>query len=207
VRVLVVTAVEAELAAVGEALAGSGDVVTAGVGPAAAAAGAALALARGRYDLVVSAGIGGGFAPMQVGEVAVASDIVFADLGAETADGFMSASQLGFGVDRYPVDPAIAARLAAGTGGRVGTIATVATVTGTATSAAALQAAYPDVVAEAMEGAGVAAAGAAAGVPFAEIRAVSNLVGPRDRTAWRIDDALGGLARAVAAACRAGWLA
>ncbi|MFF2469719.1 futalosine hydrolase, partial [Streptomyces mirabilis] len=39
------------------------DLLAAGVGPAAAAAGAATALALHRYDLVVSAGIAGGFAP------------------------------------------------------------------------------------------------------------------------------------------------
>ena len=33
------------------------------------------------------------------------------------------------------------------------------------------------------------------GVPFVEIRTVSNLVGPRDRSAWRIDLAMGALTR------------
>ena len=46
-----------------------------------------------------------------------------------------------------------------------------------------------------MEGAGVAAAAARHGVPFAEVRAISNLVGPRDRAAWRIPEALAALAR------------
>jgi futalosine hydrolase len=50
-----------------------------------------------------------------------------------------------------------------------------------------------------MEGAGVAAAAAVHGVPFGEIRAVSNLVGPRDRDAWQIPLALQSLGRAVAA--------
>ena len=38
-------------------------------------------------------------------------------------------------------------------------------------------------------------AAARAGVPFAEVRAISNAVGPRDRQAWRIDDALTALRR------------
>jgi len=37
------------------------------------------------------------------------------------------------------------------------------------------------------------------GVPFAEVRAISNPVGPREREAWRIPDALSTLGRAVAA--------
>ena len=53
-----------------------------------------------------------------------------------------------------------------------------------------------DGVAEAMEGFGVATATARAGLPFAEIRAVSNPVGPRDREAWKIPDALAALERA-----------
>jgi futalosine hydrolase len=50
-----------------------------------------------------------------------------------------------------------------------------------------------------MEGFGVASAAARVGVPFAEVRAVSNVVGPRDRTAWRIADALAALERVGAA--------
>jgi futalosine hydrolase len=51
-----------------------------------------------------------------------------------------------------------------------------------------------------MEGYGVACAAAGAGVPFAELRAVSNPVGPRDRASWRIGaalEALGAAGRAV----------
>jgi futalosine hydrolase len=50
-----------------------------------------------------------------------------------------------------------------------------------------------------MEGAGVAEAADRAGVRFGEVRAVSNLVGPRDRAAWRIEEALTALAGAVRA--------
>ncbi len=77
---------------------------------------------------------------------------------------------------------------------------TVATVTGTAATAAALNQRFPDAVAEGMEGAGVAAAGALRGVAFGEIRAISNRVGPRDRDAWQIPLALQSLGRAIAAA-------
>jgi len=41
-----------------------------------------------------------------------------------------------------------------------------------------------------MEGYGVAFAACDHGLPILEVRAISNLVGPRDRAAWRIKEAL-----------------
>jgi futalosine hydrolase len=190
VRLLVVTAVAAER----EAIARDG-VLVAGVGPAASAAATATALAAENYDLVVCAGIGGGFGALGIGDIAVSSSIAFADLGAETAEGFVP---LGLGTDSYDVAPRLAVELADRTGGHLGTIVTVATVTGTAATADRLIARYPDAVAEGMEGAGVAAAASLHGVPFAEIRAISNTVGPRDRAAWRIGEAFAALERAFA---------
>jgi futalosine hydrolase len=49
-----------------------------------------------------------------------------------------------------------------------------------------------------MEGFGVATAAAAAGVPFAELRTISNSIGRRDRSAWRIGSALAALTNAAA---------
>ncbi len=199
-RILIVTAVSAEREAIEAALpVGTGvEVVTGGVGPVAAAVATAGALDGA--ELVLSAGIGGGFAPLAPADVVVASGVVFADLGAQTAEGFRTVSELGFGEERYPVAPKLAIELADRTGARLGTVLTVATVTGTAARAQELQWRYPDAVAEAMEGAGVAAAAAARGVPFAELRTISNVVGPRDRGAWRVEGALDALGRAVAAA-------
>ncbi|PZS16162.1 MAG: futalosine hydrolase [Pseudonocardiales bacterium] len=214
-RVLVVTAVDAERAAILAALpgpatscvqgpqpvaqAGGIAVLAGGVGPAAAAAAASAALASGDYGLVIAAGIGGGFEPVGVGAIAVASTITFADLGAETETGFAPSSELGFGTERYEVAPQLAIELVDRTGGRLGTILTVATITGTAATAHELRGRFPDAVAEGMEGAGVAAAATLHGVAFAELRAISNPVGPRDRDAWRIPDALAALGRALAA--------
>jgi futalosine hydrolase len=48
-----------------------------------------------------------------------------------------------------------------------------------------------------MEGFGVATAATQAGIGFAELRAISNPVGPRDRDAWRIGDALAALTTAA----------
>ncbi|MEC0122600.1 futalosine hydrolase, partial [Paenibacillus apiarius] len=56
----------------------------------------------------------------------------------------------------------------------------------------------PGAAAEAMEGYGVAVAAQACGVPVLELRSVSNAVGPRNRDAWRIPEALKALEAASA---------
>ncbi|MFF3862329.1 futalosine hydrolase [Streptomyces sp. NPDC002209] len=170
------------------------DVLVGGVGPAAAAAATATALALADYSLVVSAGIGGGFAPAApVGSLVVADAVVAADLGAETPGGFLDVQQLGFGHSVHLPPAELAARAAEATGALLAPVLTVSTVTGTADRAALLAARHPLAGAEAMEGFGVAEAAAAHGLPVLEIRAVSNAVGPRDRDAWRIGDALAAL--------------
>ena len=175
------------------------DLLAAGVGPALAAASTAAALTAAAldgspYDLVVSAGIGGGFAPhAPVGSLVVADTITAADLGAETADGFLPVTELGFGTVTHHPPASLTEAAAAASGARTGTVLTVSTVTGTAARAGALRARHPRALAEGMEGFGVAEAAAAQDVPVLEVRAVSNPVGPRDRAAWRIGDALAAL--------------
>jgi futalosine hydrolase len=206
IRVLIVTAVPAERDAVQRGLREDDrfEVLAGGVGPAAAAASTMAELVKREYDLVVSAGIGGGFpGRATVGSLVVADEIIAADLGAETPDGFLSLDELGFGssriaVDRERVERVAVAFQAAGLPATVGPVLTVSTVTGTAESAARLSTRVPGAAAEAMEGYGVAAAASMRDVPVLEIRAVSNPVGPRDRDSWRIKEALDRLAEASA---------
>ncbi|MEU6211664.1 futalosine hydrolase [Streptomyces sp. NPDC047023] len=170
------------------------DVLVGGVGPAAAAAATATALALGEYTLVVSAGIGGGFAPAApLGSLVVADAIVAADLGAQTPEGFVDVGALGFGRAVHLPPAELAARAAEATGALLAPVLTVSTVTGTAERAGELSARHPLAGAEAMEGFGVAEAADGHGLPVLEVRAVSNAVGPRDRDAWRIGDALAAL--------------
>lgn len=197
-RILVMTAVPAERDAVLRGLGNDArfDVRVAGVGPVMAAVNTTKLLSAAEYGLVVSAGIGGGFpGKAEMGSLVVANEIVAADLGAETPEGFCSLDQLGFGSTRIPVDAHLAkhvaeALLAARLSVHTGPVLTVSTVTGTAESTAELAARIPGAAAEAMEGYGVALAAQDCGVPVLEIRAVSNLVGPRDRAGWRIKEAL-----------------
>jgi futalosine hydrolase len=217
---LVVTAVPAEAEAVRAGLAAPRSappdsavtVVPGGGGPAVAAAATArllaLAEAAGQpYRAVVSAGIGGGFADrVEVGGTVLATRSIAADLGAESPDGFLAIDELGMPPEllgagpAVPADPDLLATLrAALPSATVGAVLTVNTVTGTAASTATLADRYPDAVAEAMEGYGVAVAAAQAGLPFAELRTISNPIGPRDRAAWRMREALAALTTAAAA--------
>jgi futalosine hydrolase len=217
-RLLIVTAVEAERAAVlaglgqpdgpvDERLAGGTRFVVdaVGVGVAAAAAKTAVSLLMGRraghpFDAVISIGIAGGFAGRaEVGSTVLASRSVAADLGADSPEGFLSLSTLGFGQSTLDVDEVLLGRLGSALPDAVvGDVLTVATVTGTAEGAATLLARWPGAVAEAMEGFGVATAAADQGVAFAELRTISNPIGPRNRASWRIREALAALTRAAA---------
>lgn len=210
-RVLIMTAVEAEAAAVRRGLGEDRrfEVALAGVGPAQAAARTAAMLARAEaeglaFGLVISAGIGGGFAGVaEVGSLVVASEMVCADLGAESPEGFLPLDKLGLGKASVPADRERSLHLAeslrkAGLPVRFGPVLTVSTVTGTAETAAQRAGRVPGAAAEGMEGYGAAMAAATFGLPAMELRAISNPVGPRDRAAWRIPEALAALEKACA---------
>ncbi|GIF19805.1 futalosine hydrolase [Actinoplanes tereljensis] len=199
---LVVTAVTAEAEAV-RAGADPGHVLVepVGVGPAAAAAGTARLLATGRYRAVISAGIAGGFpgrAP--VGATVLGTRSVAADLGAESPDGFLPIEELGFGSSLLVADPLLLKGLTAALPEAItGDVLTLATVTGAATTANTLATRFPQAVAEAMEGFGVATAASGANIPFLELRTISNPIGPRDRAAWRLKEAFAALSTASGA--------
>ena len=216
-RLLVVTAVEAEQAAVRRGLGipvdredslGHGDrivVEAGGVGSANAAASAAWLLGipfeADPFHLVVSMGVAGGFdGRADLGAAVLASRSVAADLGAASPEGFLPLDELGFGSSTAEADPDVLASLReALPKAVVGEVLTVSTVTGTADRVAALLARHPEAVAEAMEGFGVATAASRAGAAFAELRTISNPVGPRDRESWRLTEALAALEAAAGA--------
>jgi futalosine hydrolase len=200
-RLLVVTAVDAEANALRAAAAPDVVIEVVGVGPAAAAAGTARLLTPGAgFDGVLSAGIAGGFpGRAAVGATVIGARSIAADLGAESPDGFLPVERLGFGTSVLDADPALVKTLHEALPEAVtGDVLTLGTVTGSAATAAALAARHPAAVAEAMEGYGVATAAALAGVPFAELRTISNPIGPRDRATWRLAEAFAGLTTALA---------
>jgi futalosine hydrolase len=186
-------------------------VVVSGVGAVSGALAAQAASLGERPRLVMSVGIGGAYprAGLAVREVAVASASVYATLGAEDGDDFLGLRALSLPLleregeryyDALPVAPG-ARSFASASGAAYGPILTVETVTGSRETAARLEARHPGALVEAMEGAGVAQAALGLGLPFLEVRAVSNPVGPRDRASWDIPGALGALAGAL----EGGW--
>lgn len=198
-ELLLVTAVDAER----DALTRHSDglaVIATGAGPAAAATGAAWMLASEPYELAASIGMGGGFLPhAPIGSVVVSTRTVPADLGADSPEGFLPIADLGFAPPVDDPDEEWSKRIAtalsdSGLHVVTGAILSVSTVTGTAERTAELLARHPDAAAEGMEGYGVATAATMANLPYVEIRAISNAIGPRDREAWRIGEALDVLA-------------
>lgn len=197
----------------------AGEVTAAvvGVGPVKAAVGTCgLLAALGPFDLVVSAGVAGGLA-RRAGPAAlvVATSARYTDLGSLTDEGFLDLQALGLdalGMDvcsvrACPDGAPLLDRLrrSADVGGGVvgagvvgGEVLTVTTMTGTDARAAELADAHPGAVAEAMEGWGVSEAALADGVRWAEVRAISNAVGRRDRGGWDLPGALDALSRGFA---------
>jgi len=188
-RILWVAATHAELACLPR---GTWAVAT-GCGPAAAAAGLALELGGAIPDRIVGIGIAGAypsspFHPPQV--VRVESD-GFIDLGAETSDGFASLWNLGIPDPGVPQrfqsqDAPFFAHLPAARG------ATCSVCTGTSATAAVRESTGAQI--ETMEGAAWALVSQRRSIPFCQVRAISNAAGVRDRSTWKIHEALTALA-------------
>jgi len=186
-------------------------VLTTGVGKANAAMAIGAALEVVDATLLLVCGIGGAYpgSGLSPGELAVASEEIYGDEGAETPDGLIDFEEIGIPLwedpsmkyfNRFPVDRDTAAALIRAAGEAVRTVSgpfvTVSTVTGSRDRAADLERRF-GAVCESMEGAAAAHAAAVWGVAFAEIRGISNAVGPRDRSSWRIEKAASEVQEAV----------
>lgn len=206
-RILIVTAVEGEREAILRGLGQESErlkVLAAGVGPVASAVQTVIELKENPVDLVIIAGVAGGFiGRAEIGSLVVADQMIAGDFGAESSDGFITIDELGFGTGKIQVEETwtqeiyqtlIRARLPV----TVGMILTLTTITGTDETANRLAIHYPEARAEAMEGFGIAIAAQKLGIPVCEIRSISNAIGPRDRSAWRMGDALLALENAFA---------
>jgi futalosine hydrolase len=198
IHILIVTSVEAEKNAIEKGLGNLSyvDVKIVGVGPISAAVETAKHIANKKYDLVICAGIAGGFAThTSIGSLVIADKIIAADLGAQSPDGFLSLEDLQLGTTcvSSPISAIDCMKNSfSQTYGNVmiGSILTLSTVTGTDTTCNQLANRFPYAVAEAMEGFGVASAAHSYSIPSMEIRAISNHIGPRDKSKWRIREAL-----------------
>lgn len=178
------------------------DVLLTGVGMVATAVWCSRALATERYDAALNLGVCGSFNPAYPPPTVVhVTRDMFPELGAEDGSAFLSVQDLGlFDPNAFPF-----------TGGRLEnpepvlfpTLSELPQVTGItvntahgddASIARVVARTAPDV--ETMEGAAFMYACKVAGVPYAQVRAVSNRVERRNRPAWDLVGAVRQLARA-----------
>lgn len=210
-RVLVVVATPPERPA-GSAADGF-EVLVTGVGKSAAAVAATTRLAAGpRPSAVISFGVAGAYpaSGLAVGDVVVATHVAAVDEGLDAGDRFVpfAGTARGFdvpGAAWTAADAALVDRLVSGPPRAftvvAGRVATVSVCSGTARLAD--ERGRGGVLAEGMEGAAVALAAARHGVPFAEVRGISNPCGPRDAAPFDVATAVAN-ASAVLAALREG---
>lgn len=187
----------------GQPWAGDPRMLALGVGKVAATLALARRVIEQRPEAVVLFGVAGAHpGGPEIGAACWVARDWLADEGVETPSGFLSLEQLGLGVrGPFTADAALTDELDARLGGGgprprvVG--ATVSTCSGTDARAAACRAACPEAVVESMEGAAVGAVCTALGIPWAQLRVISNRTGDRDRGGWDLPAALARLHRAV----------
>ena len=200
-RILVVAASSKEVASLVTTLRADPeiDVLITGVGMVATAARCSQALSRTSYQLALNFGVCGSFDPeLTPGTVVHVVKDRLSELGAEDGEAFLTIQQMRLlGDDEFPftggelvnaAPPMNAAlsRLPAVNG------ITVNTVHGKVQSIAAVETRFRPRV-ESMEGAAFMYACLIHDVPFAQVRAVSNIVERRNRDAWQLAEAIDSL--------------
>ncbi|WP_316799256.1 futalosine hydrolase [Pedobacter frigidisoli] len=133
-----------------------------------------------KYNLVVNFGIAGCFnRNIELGTVLNITEDIFAELGAENGNEFLSITDLGFGDNHYKskTDKKVGLPLAKGI--------TVNCVTGSEKSIASLVKRFSPTT-ESMEGAAVLYACKQQHIDCIQIRSVSNYVEPRNKENWKI---------------------
>jgi futalosine hydrolase len=171
----------------------------AGIGKVNAAHAAAIMIRDYFPSVIVSLGIGGAYpsSGLAVGDLAVAKTEIYADEGVLLKDGFHTLEAIGIPTVRtggrryfndFPSDRALM-RKALHAAGRIshasaGRFATVSSCTGTRKRALEIEKRF-DVICENMEGAAVAQISRLYGIPFVEIRGISNIVEDRDTGKWQ----------------------
>ncbi len=171
-----------------------------------------------RPGLVLQTGIAGAFAgdasqSVQPGDVVIATQEAYSDSGSSSPCGWIAAAELGLPIAEvngielggvFAIDPGLvewaAGMLTAAGMPSVwqGPCVTSSTVTGRDDEARLARERW-GALAESMEGAAAAHVCALYGVPFLEVRGISNLVGDRDRQSWQVEEAVAAAGRAALA--------
>lgn len=195
-----------------------------GFGPVAAAARTSQLIARHEPAHVWLVGIAGAIGDrLQIGKAASFSEVACFGIGVGTGKAFQTASSLGWHQYEAQDDLSSAGKNVSDDVLALDLVERVPEIDGECdrlqllTSCAASdspqdvedrQSWFPEAVAEDMEGFGVALACSLAGVSLTVVRGISNVAGDRDKSRWRIDQALEAAAelasRLIAADCQDG---
>ena len=151
-------------------------------------------------QIVLQVGVGGAYAQsgLHIGDLALARDDSFADLGVLTPAGWETAEGIGIPVLKGPpplyntfpcaasVSEGACEFLSSRVEGaiRLGPFATVQEVSGTAALGVERSRRIPGAICESMEGAAAAQICALYGIDFVQLRGISNAVEDRDRSKW-----------------------
>ncbi|HCL26989.1 MAG TPA: futalosine hydrolase [Candidatus Latescibacteria bacterium] len=177
------------------------DLVETGIGAVNTAHALTRTLEAKHPEFVLQVGVAGAYggSGLQVGDLAVAAEEVYGDLGVITPAGWRAADEIGIPVvhvggrdlfNRFPTDVEMGRRavdllrVADRTRVEYGPFITVQACSGSATTGAQREAIISGALCESMEGAAAAHVCALYDVPFVEIRAISNAVEDRDLSRW-----------------------
>jgi len=187
-----------------------------GMGKVNAAHTATLMLARFDPVALVVFGIGGAYpsSGARIGDIAIAQEEIAGDEGVLTREGFKDAGYIGIPLLKTAASQvyvaysaseplvnrsvqSLSARRKPGQGKiNIGSFVTLSTCTGTTARAQELETRYHGLC-ENMEGAAVAHVAVMHGVPWLEVRGISNIVEDRDLKKWDIPKAAGAAQQAV----------
>jgi futalosine hydrolase len=187
-----------------------------GMGKVNAAHTATLMLARFDPEALVVFGIGGAYpsSGARIGDIAIATEEIAGDEGVLTREGFKDTEYIGIPLlktamsEVYVTYPAseplvhrsvqsVYAHRKPGQGKiHAGSFVTLSTCTGTTARAKELEERYHGLC-ESMEGAAVAQVAALHGIPWLEVRGISNIVEDRDLKKWDIPKAAEAAQQAV----------
>jgi len=177
-----------------------------GIGKVNAAHAATLMIEKFNPRTLVVFGVGGAYpsSGAKVGDIALASEEVAGDEGVLTLEGFRDTEYIGIPLvqsdrarlfNRFPVSSSnieharhVLSRSKTDVRFHVGTFITLSTCTGTSLRAKELETRYHGLC-ENMEGAAAAQVAELHGVPWLEIRGISNIVEDRDLKKWDIPTA------------------
>ena len=195
-QLLIVAATEMEIAPLREQNT-SADFLITGVGSPACIYNLAKTLQKNKYDLVIQAGIAGTFSPgVQLADTVLVQKDLFADLGVCENGRFFSLFDTGLANrDEFPYTDGWLVNENSGLTDaalRKVTSITVNTVKEDMQMADQYVQKYqPDI--ESMEGAAFHFVCLQERIPFLQLRSISNVVGERDKSKWKLKEAIGNL--------------